>query len=95
MENDFDPASWKPWFQVSLFGGSCKGRVLLLGWLLPVSEAMSQSMSSISLFESRSNMFRGCGLGLESGCLDIGETGGVTIIVLSDLVVPSSVFCSR
>ena len=91
MENDFDPASWKPWFQVSLFGGSCEGRVLLLGWLLPVSEAMSQLMSSISLFESLSNTFRGCRLGY----LDIGEAGGVTIIVISDLVVPSSVFCSR
>ena len=32
-------------------------------------------------------------MGLGLGCLDIGEAGGVTMVVLSDLVVPSTCFC--
>ena len=44
VKNDFDSASWKPWLQLSLFGGAYVVRVLF------VSGPMSQLMSSISLF---------------------------------------------
>ena len=94
VENDFEPVFWKPWFQVFLFCGSCRGKVLLLGWLID-SVVMFQSMSSRSLTDSRSSVTRSCGMGRLGWYRGAGEVGGVTIIVISEMLVPNSVFCLR
>ena len=62
VENDFEPVFWKPWFQVLLSCCLCKGKVLLLGWMIELV-VIFQLMPSTSSSSNPSSLTIPCSTG--------------------------------